>query len=101
MSVSHNVNPAPGCVAVGLRLMVGIPVLAGSMFLLGLIGWFVQGCPADLAPGRWPFEVIVPPFLALSGLLAMVMVVTALWVSGCAALVVGDAIIAALSRLRR
>lgn len=103
MSMSHKFrnNSVTGCLAIVLRLMVGAPVLVGLLYLLGLVGWVVRGCPPDLAPGRWPFEVVVFPVLVASGLLTMAMLVTALGTFGCLALAVGDVLIAAWQRLRR
>lgn len=103
MSILRNTrsNSAPGGRAIGLRLMVGAPAVVGLLYLLGLIGWSVRGCPAELAPGRWLLEPAAFPILAFSGLLATVMMVTALGVFGCLALIVGDALIAAWHRLRR
>ncbi|WP_426664488.1 hypothetical protein [Rhodanobacter aciditrophus] len=103
MSMSHksSKNSVTGCLALVLRLTVGAPVLVGLLYLLGLVGWVVRGCPPDLAPGHWPFEVVVLPVLVASGLLAIAMLVMALGIFGCLALAVGDALIAAWQRLRR
>lgn len=60
-----------------------------------------RGCPADLAPEHWPFELVVFPVLVASGLLAIAMLVAVLGIFGCLVLVVDDALIAAWQRLRR
>ena len=101
ISLSTSNNSASGGFAIGVRLMVGAPALVGLSYLLCLIGWVVRGSPAELAPGRWLFEPAAFPVLAFSGLLATVIMVTALGIFGCLALIVGDALIAAWHRLRR